>query len=275
LLYIYFICPLQVHFNEYLKTIYQPLDSHRSFIQNGYYSLFMPLSNTRMQTELYSLENEVRAVDSMINQFDLQTKHESKRYARPFDAVRVLSLPSIYQSILTHEFIDALISFFKGKQPYLFYAAFLYTTVKMGGQAIHRDTPRASLPSITVLIDLSGAVATTEFINESQFDFQCDGFDVDEIGDNQEQIVLHPRTGQARPLVRATTENNVLMLNSSTLHHALPASVDHIKLDLAFVSNPETEIEREAFRQHCVDYAIKYCIPDEREFPLLPIQYFK
>jgi hypothetical protein len=228
-----------------------------------------------MQMELNSLENEVRAVDSAINQFDLQTQHESKRYARPFDPVRLLSLPSIYRYILTREFIDALISFFKGKQPYLFYAAFLYTTVKMGGQHVHRDTPRDGLPSVTTLIDISGAVATTEFIPSSQFDFECDGFDVDSIGADQARIVLDPKTNEKRRLVRATETNNVLLLNSSVLHHAVQATVDNVKLDLAFVSKPETEIEHEAFRQHCSDYAIKYCIPDSSVFPLLPIQYFK
>jgi hypothetical protein len=258
-----------------VKTIYQPLDSHQSFIQNGYFSLFVPLANSQMQIELNSLENEVRMVDSMINEFDLQTHHESKRYARPFDPARVLSLPSIYRHIFTREFIDALIGFFKGKQPYIFYAAFLYTTVKMGGQDVHRDTPRADLPSITSLIDLTGAVATTEFIPGSHRDFECDGFDVDDIGNDQARIILDPKTNKPRQLVRATTKNNVLLLNSSTLHHALPANVDHIKLDLGFVSMPETEIEREAYRQHCLDYAIKYCMPESLVYPLLPLKYFK
>jgi hypothetical protein len=168
-----------------------------------------------------------------------------------------------------------LIVFFDGREPYLFYSSFLYTEKKMGGQEIHRDTPRGgTLPALTVLLDLTGAVATTLVLSGSHDDFDCPHFNAEAIKNDQKKLREDPVTKKRRELVRATLTNNCFLVNAATAHCALDAPAEHVKLDLAFVAKWQSEEEHATYRDHCNDYSahlVSYSV--NGKFPLLPLTY--
>ena len=148
----------------------------------------------------------------------------------------------------------------------------------MGGQDVHRDTPRGgSLPVLTVLVCIEGGIATTLVIRGSHKDFECEGWTVTRVGNDQFLIRQDPKTKQQRPLHRMTMTDNCMMVNAATAHCALNANAKHTKLDLAFVAQWEGEAELTAYVKHCSDYAAKkgvlYTV--EGLFPLLPLKYFQ
>jgi hypothetical protein len=221
-----------------------------------------------MSTQLHILEHETRVIEYTPSHIITGpiVKYTSGRIGRIINPKKLFLLrPSIYNSIITPKFINALITYFKGRQPYLFYSSFLYTTTEMGEQILHRDVSRNKLPVITVLIDIDSNIATTRIIKGSHKDLD------DPYYKSTSLNALQLRNG--REIVTATDRDNVIMIDSCILHHGIRSSVDTIKLELSFVPKYENDEEHDMYIQHCKDFGgpdIDQTVP---ECALFPLQY--
>jgi hypothetical protein len=219
-----------------------------------------------MKHQLYNLEHDIRFRKTFLSGYDKQMENLSGRISRTFNPQKLLNLPSIYHSIITDGLINALITYFNGREPFLFYTSFFYTSPSMGEQIIHRDINRKLFPTITVLIDIESNIATTRVIKGSHRDNDDPYF-------NNKYVLNVHQMRNNRDVISATNTDNVIMFDSCIIHHGIHSSVDNIKLDLAFIMKYENEEEHELYIQHCKDYGVASVDPDLREFSLFPLKY--
>jgi hypothetical protein len=70
----------------------------------------------------------------------------------------------LFQNIITDEVKRAFISYFNGRQPMLFYTAFIYTNRNETEQDVHRDVLRSEFPIVDLILDIEGKKSTTKVI---------------------------------------------------------------------------------------------------------------
>jgi hypothetical protein len=231
-----------------------------AFASNGFLSMRIPDNFSRaLRNDLHDLEYDVRVISSIVVGYDLQKMYQSKRIGRQFDPQTFLRLPSIYKAVFTPRFANALITYFGGREPCLFYASFIYVEPNMSVQDLHSDIDSDRFPTVTVLIDLELAPATTHAIAGSHL---TDNNDTPE----------NPYT--ERPTSSITETDNIVMFDGRLLHHGVQVSEPCTKLALAFIPKYRDTDEMQLFRRYCEDHGLDRSTSKTVEFPLLALKYF-
>lgn len=231
-----------------------------AFATNGFLSMSVPDQYYEaISVDLHNLEHEVRVISSIAAGYDLQSVYQTKRVGRRFDSSVFLRLPSIYKAILTRRFIDALVTYFGGREPHLFYASMIYVQPNMGEQLVHSDIDSDRFPTVTVLIDIELAPATTRAIAGSHLT-------------NNNDTPEHPY--KALPTAPITESDNIIMFDGRLLHHGIQVKEPVTKLALSFIPKYKDADEMRMYRQYCDDHGLDRSMSKTVEFPMLPLQYF-
>jgi hypothetical protein len=179
---------------------------------------------------------------------------------------------------------NAVTSYFKGRQPFLFYTSFLYTGKGALDQPLHRDVLTKRFPIITTLTDIEGGVATTRMIPKSWND-------PEEIFDNTPNHTLVAQAREEtyagkklidneeyvrREAVAATTEHNTVMFDTAMAHFGAGSRFRTVKLTMSFIPACCNEEERNAYTAHCKDFGVADHDANKAGtmFPLHPIKFF-